>query len=646
MKKTTINFLFITMFISGFFSQIYSEIPVPANLKASVSRMEMGKGVLLNWDYPSKILVKFNIYRRDGGISDTGSFKRLEKTTNIPYFMDVNVVSGKKYTYYITASAASQESQPSNKAEVSVIFTDSSRATITGRLISDSQSNPVIKGKIQFIPVNPVMIPCFVYAVSDSSGKFSTKVTPGSYYVYASAEKFIGEFYNNAKSTDQAKVVTVSSGTPVDLTISLAPFVQSVPYTIKGSVKNADGKPVRSKISVFRMNAVINTGKGSPGKENSKEACNLTGGSTDDMGNYTVRVNSNDTVVVFASPYSEYDHTSGQGYQAQYYNKKKTLQEADKLVISSNLTDINFILESKQVLNNSISGKVVDSLFQGVASGIVAYRISDGKYGFIKSGNLTDSTGVYSLTNLIPGKYILQAIPRAGYMPSYYRQDGKPVFERKYADTLAITESTVLSNINFTVKKINRIKGPGTISGFIKDKDGKGVNGALSLVADEKGNLAGYAIADGKGQYTVDGLTAGTYSLSADMFEYEETAPEYVSLTSANVIPVVSFTMVMASVTSTPENEGIAPAEYTLKQNYPNPFNPSTTIKFSITNNGFVTLKVYNILGKEVATLMNEEKAAGSYSVVFNARNIPSGIYFYTLTSGKFTETKKLVLLK
>jgi ligand-binding sensor domain-containing protein len=93
------------------------------------------------------------------------------------------------------------------------------------------------------------------------------------------------------------------------------------------------------------------------------------------------------------------------------------------------------------------------------------------------------------------------------------------------------------------------------------------------------------------------------------------------------------------------QNTGI-PSQFILEQNYPNPFNPSTTIIYSLPTSEFVTLKVYDVLGKEVATLVNEEKPAGSYEVNFNATDLSSGIYFYTLKTGKFSETKKLVLMK
>ena len=89
-----------------------------------------------------------------------------------------------------------------------------------------------------------------------------------------------------------------------------------------------------------------------------------------------------------------------------------------------------------------------------------------------------------------------------------------------------------------------------------------------------------------------------------------------------------------------------SPTIFSLEQNYPNPFNPTTTIKYSIKEDGLVMLKVYDILGNEVAILVNEGKPAGNYKVEFNASNLPSGIYFYYITAAKFTDTKKLILLK
>jgi hypothetical protein len=93
-------------------------------------------------------------------------------------------------------------------------------------------------------------------------------------------------------------------------------------------------------------------------------------------------------------------------------------------------------------------------------------------------------------------------------------------------------------------------------------------------------------------------------------------------------------------------NQSETPNEYSLSQNYPNPFNPVTKIDFSIPKNGLVTIKIYDILGKEVDVLVNKEFSAGVYSIDYDASKLSSGIYFYKITAGDFSKTKKMMLIK
>lgn len=94
------------------------------------------------------------------------------------------------------------------------------------------------------------------------------------------------------------------------------------------------------------------------------------------------------------------------------------------------------------------------------------------------------------------------------------------------------------------------------------------------------------------------------------------------------------------------EDQRVEPKHFHLYQNYPNPFNPSTTLSFVISQQSLVTLKVFDILGKEVKTLVNEEKPMGEYEVEFDGSALPSGIYFYQLKAGEYLETKKMVLIR
>lgn len=102
----------------------------------------------------------------------------------------------------------------------------------------------------------------------------------------------------------------------------------------------------------------------------------------------------------------------------------------------------------------------------------------------------------------------------------------------------------------------------------------------------------------------------------------------------------------LSTITDVEKTDNSHPTNFALEQNYPNPFNPSTIIKYKLEKSGFVTLKIYDFLGREVKTLISEIKARGNYSIEFNAQGLTSGVYFYELKSGKFVSVKKMILLR
>jgi hypothetical protein len=104
-------------------------------------------------------------------------------------------------------------------------------------------------------------------------------------------------------------------------------------------------------------------------------------------------------------------------------------------------------------------------------------------------------------------------------------------------------------------------------------------------------------------------------------------------LDTLNVIGIVNIN------TNVPDN-------FSLGQNYPNPFNPQTKIRFQLKNTSYTELKIYDVLGMEVKSLVKESLKPGEYEVSFNAANMPSGVYFYRLNAGEFTETRRMVLVK
>jgi hypothetical protein len=100
------------------------------------------------------------------------------------------------------------------------------------------------------------------------------------------------------------------------------------------------------------------------------------------------------------------------------------------------------------------------------------------------------------------------------------------------------------------------------------------------------------------------------------------------------------------TVSEIEESSIVMPVAFTLSHNYPNPFNPSTSIEFTLPKSEFVELKIFNVLGKEVATLVSKKLNQGNHTYQFDGKNLASGIYYYQLVAGDFKEVKKMILLK
>ena len=137
-----------------------------------------------------------------------------------------------------------------------------------------------------------------------------------------------------------------------------------------------------------------------------------------------------------------------------------------------------------------------------------------------------------------------------------------------------------------------------------------------------------------------------TYPLTLNRIELQLAGTTVKGSINSGIIYVDNLRLKYPGNITGVENIHLLPGSFSLEQNYPNPFNPTTNLSFVIGHLSFVTLKVYDILGREVATLVNEEKPAGVYKISFNASNLASGVYFYSLKAGGIIQTKKMVLMK
>ncbi|MFC2119447.1 T9SS type A sorting domain-containing protein [Bacteroidota bacterium] len=193
----------------------------------------------------------------------------------------------------------------------------------------------------------------------------------------------------------------------------------------------------------------------------------------------------------------------------------------------------------------------------------------------------------------------------------------------------------------------------GGFSWYLVASVGYGAFGSLAYCI---GTNSLYAVGNGGSPYGVGQIRKST-DIGNNWFEIECPTTEYlnrVTFTENKGWIVGRNGTILTSLVSSSVEETDYLSEFNLLQNYPNPFNPNTTIKYQVPELTFVTIKVYDVLGNEIVTLVNEEKPAGSYEVEFDAANLPnrqgsaltSGIYFYQLKAGDYVETKKMVLLK
>jgi hypothetical protein len=192
-------------------------------------------------------------------------------------------------------------------------------------------------------------------------------------------------------------------------------------------------------------------------------------------------------------------------------------------------------------------------------------------------------------------------------------------------------------------------RGYTAITGKVTVNSGAESAAAGTIVyATTNSTIAGYGIADAGGLYLVNGLAPGTYTVAADLPGAEalqsKSATVSYSPTGAPLGAVVDLSLTV--VTDAEEVVATRPETFTLAQNYPNPFNPSTMISYQLPTAGHVELWVYDVLGREVAVLVNGVQNSCAHTVTFNASALASGVYVYRLSAGSMTDTKKMLFMK
>ena len=278
--------------------------------------------------------------------------------------------------------------------------------------------------------------------------------------------------------------------------------------------------------------------------------------------------------------------------------------------------------------------------------------------GYVKVIKLNRETGAIitfdSAQIQLNGAYTLVHVPQdsvdIGVYPNSNTQNDWVV--TYYPSTIYWKSAAVLyptgnlTNINIGVKRLVSTSNPNSINGLVlkmTNSPYSNIKDAI-LYAKSGETFLRCGISDVNGVYHLPSLPAGNIKVIVDRIGYNGDSTN-VYLTSTSNPDSINFFLSRFS-SSVNRVESSVPTEYKLFQNYPNPFNPATVIKFQIKDSRFVTLKIYDVLGKVVSTLVNGNYKPGTYEATFDGGSLPSGIYFYKLQAGEFSEVKKMVLIK
>lgn len=464
-----------------------------------------------------------------------------------------------------------------------------------------------------------------VWVYPDSNGNYSTQIFPQPYYIlctinysFHSFRTYRKKYYNDKPDLSTADVLVVKKDTSgINFTF---PTIHT--GTISGKV-----------IDKISKQPISNAGIALAYAETSDSS--FTG--TDQNGNYSMEVLEGD---YFLQAYKE-------GYFQQFYKDAHYTFDAKPVVVDSNnlnVTGVDFSLIKQELASNGIVGFVKDNSSGTSLSNVEVNAIS--LSGGIEAESRSDINGRYELSQIVNGKYIL-LFSKKGYNSKYYNN----VYKWEDAFVFNLNGNKFISADDVFLTQM--VPFGGEISGKISSGSDSPLSGALISAINTSDSVISTSISIYDGSYTIPSLVNSDYVIQASKINYKTTQYNDKIKIDMNSQPTFNGINIDINITDIKDEINKIPSSFTLFQNFPNPFNPATTISYSIPNASFVTIKVYDVLGKEVSTLIGKNELPGKHSVDFNASNLSSGIYFYQFKAvpisnqtGDFIQTRKMILLK
>lgn len=638
------RFLGLTYVLLCGLAGVYAQNPpTPTNLVGQ-SLPGNHPEVSLTWQVPVGPW-SFKIYRSH---ADSSHFE-LEGWSHSPSYRDHEVLLAHTYYYYVTSANDSThaESPRSNIAQVTV-STSRPHGYINGTITADVGTQPIANVRIRVFRLS--LEPYWSAPTeTNPSGQYQVEVDTGTYFVKAEPpmnSPYGAEWYDDAPTPSSATPVRVNEGLSVMANFGLARTSPTILAYVHGVVRSSTGAPLAGASVVFmrtmqEMNFLAATTGLPPGL--GAEARIIPGlgyargvvwyDQTNGFGEYYAHVPVGSSYIAAAAT---------NGYLPEYFNNNSDPTQADIITVRDDTSGIDFSLSVYPSTQNSVRGTVRDSTGQPVPSRVILFPKPPGTQPpattrFVHS----DTLGNYEISNLNTGVYNVLAVPYSNFVASFFKENAYGVIHWQQSDS--IVASGLLTNINVGVVPV---VSPGLtrITGGVTALSGIPITGSRLVVRTVDGQTVGYGVSDGTGSFSIDAVPTGQVTVYGDRNGF--TAAQGTIVIPPNTYTINSNIVLGGNGPTLLEEESVLPCAFELHQSFPNPFNPATTIRYSVQERTRVVLKVFNILGEEVASLVDEVQDAGSKSVRFDASGLASGVYFCRLEAGSFANTKKMLLLR
>lgn len=507
-------------------------------------------------------------------------------------------------------------------------------AAISGQ-VKDQNDNAINDGYVYAFPVSatgdtmwsrPIPAPI-------ENGSYTLNLDEGVYYLYIADGDFDSEYYQDAATMQEATPVDAVCGITMTADVTVH---RATRYIVSGRVADSEGNGINARIAFMGYDLNYPEGVRRQYPEYSYAYA-----SESQDGAYSIALKEGYEYIAYAQLTDTLFSNGRVVMSVQFFDHVQDYTEAEVISLTGNRNDINFDFPQLQGYENSIEGQVKTGDNTGVAAYVTAYRVSSNSEDYFVVSTTTLPNGSYTLTDLLPGEYVLYAYPtgRNDVAPGYYSENGEAELTWTSATHLVIGAESAETGIDIILPEIDSTSGEGMVSGRVYgNKEGmtvggktdgsvlgeSAITGAYVTLTDSKGAVTRYNMSGNNGSFTLSQLAAGTYTLIIDKVGF---APYTTTVVIDGSEPV--------TVNATLQPEATTGVEETLSNNtalvYPNPATNGATLAFFATP-GTASVSVVGIAGMEVLSF-RATTVQGLNTVYMNTQALSTGTYFVRITT-------------